>query len=87
MGGGIHSNIHPTRRGTQKEETTFVISSWINPYCIRDFSRLEVALQQAGESLAVTGLVAGHLSRRRAGRFASYGETQEIQCFPLPFHS
>ena len=25
------------------------------------------------QSLAVTGLVAGHLSRRRAGRFASYG--------------
>ena len=38
-----------------------MISSWINPYCIRDFSRLEVTLQQAGESLAVTGLVAGHL--------------------------
>ena len=64
-----------------------MISSWINPCYIRDFSRLEVALQQAGESLAVAGLVAGHLSRRRAGRFASYGETQEIQCFPLPFHS
>ena len=38
-----------------------MISSWINPCCIRDFSRLEVTLQQAGESLAVTGLVAGHL--------------------------
>ena len=34
---------------------------------------LEVTLQQALESLAVTGLVPGHLSRRRAGRFASYG--------------
>ena len=38
---------------------------------------LEVALQQAGDSLAVTGLVAGHLSRRRAGRFASYGGSLE----------
>ena len=51
------------------------------------FGLLEVAVQEALESLTVTGLVAGHLSRRRAGRFASYGETQEIQCFPLPFHS
>ena len=64
-----------------------MISSWINPCCIRDFSRLEVTLQQAGESLAVAGLVAGHLSRRRAGRFASYGETLAGQGFALLFHS
>ena len=64
-----------------------MISSWINPCYIRDFSRLEVALQQAGESLAVAGLVAGHLSRRRAGRFASYGETLPPQGFPVLFIS
>ena len=37
----------------------------------------EVAVQQAGESLAVPGLVAGHLVNGAlaalAGRFASYG--------------
>ncbi len=48
----------------------------------------EVAVQQTSESLAVTGLVTSHLSRRRAGRFASYGdgfafygETQSFQGF------
>ena len=41
----------------------------------------------SGMGITAMGLVAGHLSRRRAGRFASYGETQETQCFPLSFHS
>ena len=81
---GIQQRSPPVRRGLPQkrgQDSRPALLMYLFGFC------LEVALQQASESLAVTCLVAGHLSRRLAGRLASYGETQEIQCFPLPFHS
>ena len=47
---------------------------------------LEVTVQQTLQGLSVSSLVAGHLSRRRAGRFASYGQSLAGQGFPAVLH-
>ena len=62
----------PSKKGAKKRK---LISQLPLENCLifQGLGLLEVALQQAGERAAVSGLVAGHLSRRRAGRFASYG--------------
>ena len=56
---------------TKKREYPKILSQKSLIY--KAFRLLEVTLQQTLQATAMSCLVAGHLSRRRAGRFASYG--------------
>ena len=81
---GIQQRSPPVRRGLPQkrgQDSRPALLMYLFGFC------LEVPLQQASKCLAMSGLVAGHLSRRRAGRFASYGETLPPQGFPVFFIS